>query len=56
MAFHHRAFWQAAALREERYAAQQRREAAMRAQGGYSFDVIQLVLESTQFNIDFNPF
>ena len=40
-------FLQAAALREERHAAQQRREAAMHAQGGYSLDAIQPVLKAT---------
>ena len=40
-------FLQAAALREERHAAQQRREAAMHAQGGYSLDAIQPILKAT---------
>ena len=39
-------FWQAAALREERHAAQQRREAAMHAQGGFSLDAILLSNQS----------
>lgn len=42
---------QAAALREERHAAQQRREAAMHAQGGYSLDAIQPVLKPTQLDV-----